>query len=168
VVAFTGAACTSVDPTMGILSPKAPDPLPVVETTPPAPTPPQVAALSREPARVVLAPVIGAPSGAVTQLSARLAARASAKRFSFLPTGDPTATFTLKGFFSTSPEEGETIVFYVWDVIDSTGNRVHRFSGEQRVDGRNEGWMDVDEADMNAIADKTADEFARWLAARAG
>lgn len=168
VVALAGAACTSVDPTMGILQPKAPDPLPVVEPTPPAAAPPQVAALTTEPARVVLAPVIGAPTQASEQLSARLAARAPAKRFSMLPAADPSATYTLKGFFSTSPEEGETIIFYVWDVMDAAGNRVHRFSGQERVKGKNQGWIDVTETNMRAIADRTADDFAAWLATRTG
>lgn len=168
VMAIAVAACTSVDPTMGILSPKAPEPLPVVEPTPVPQSPPQVAALGRDPARVILAPVIGAPAGAVTQLTERLSARAPSKRFVLLPAADTSAGYTLKGFFSTSPEDGETIVFYVWDVIDPAGNRVHRFSGQQKVKGPNEGWMDVTEADMKAIADKTADEFAAWLATRTG
>jgi hypothetical protein len=168
VAAVSGAACTSVDPTMGIVSSKAPEPLPVVEPAQPAQPPPQVASLSTDPARVTLAPVIGAPTHAAEQLSARLAARAPAKRFSLLASPDGTANYTLKGFFSTSPEEGETIVFYVWDVMDAAGNRVHRFSGQERVKGRNQGWIDVTEANMRSIADKTADEFAAWLATRSG
>ncbi len=169
IAALSGAACTSVDPTMGIPpSSSAPQPLPVVEPTQTAATPPQVAALTNEPARVVLAPVIGAPAHAAEQLSARLAARTASKRFSLLASADPAANYTLKGFFSTSPEDGETIVFYVWDVMDAAGNRVHRFSGQERVKGRNQGWIDVTESNMRAIADRTADEFDTWLATRAG
>lgn len=167
--ALSGVACTSVDPTMGIPpSSSAPQPLPVVEPTETATTPPQVAALTNEPARVILAPVIGAPAQAAEQLSARLADRAASRRFSVLTSADPTANYTLKGFFSTSPEDGETIIFYVWDVMDAAGNRVHRFSGQERVEGRNQGWIDVTESNMRAIADRTADEFDTWLAARAG
>ncbi|MCR5855551.1 hypothetical protein [Mesorhizobium sp. J428] len=168
IAALAGAACTSVDPTMGIATKPTPEPLPVVEPTQTASTPPQVAALTTEPARVSLAPVIGAPTEAVEQLSAELAARAPSKRFALQTSADPTATYTLKGFFSTSPEEGETIIFYVWDVMDTAGNRVHRFSGQERVKGKNQGWVDVTEANMRAIADRTADEFAAWLATRAG
>lgn len=149
-------------------SSSAPQPLPVVEPTQTAAAPPQVAALTNEPARVILAPVIGAPAQAAEQLSARLAARAASKRFSLLASADPAASYTLKGFFSTSPEDGETIVFYVWDVMDAAGNRVHRFSGQERVEGRNQGWIDVTETNMRAIADRTADEFDAWLATRAG
>ncbi|MCO5162902.1 MAG: hypothetical protein M9939_17340 [Mesorhizobium sp.] len=169
IAALSGAACTSVDPTMGFpQSSSSPQPLPVVEPTETAATPPQVAALTNEPARVVLAPVIGAPMQAAEQLSARLAQRAASKRFSVLASADPAASYTLKGFFSTSPEDGETVIFYVWDVMDAAGNRVHRFSGQERVEGKNQGWIDVTESNMRAIADRTADEFDAWLAARAG
>ena len=162
------AACTTSE-TLNPAAINAPAPLPVVEPTPSAPAaPPQIAAIGAERARVTLAPVIGAPGPAVDQFSARLVARAPAKQFAVTATNDPTATYTLKGFFSTSPEAGETIVYYVWDVVDAGGNRVHRFSGEERAKGSNEGWGDVTEGNMQAIADRTADEFAAWLSTRAG
>jgi hypothetical protein len=159
--------CTTTE-TLDPASINAPQsPLPVVEPSAPS-TPPQIAAIGTEKARVTLAPVIGAPGPAVDQFSTRLVARAPSKQFAVTAVGDPTATYTLKGFFSTSPEAGETIIYYVWDVVDAAGNRVHRFSGEERVKGRNEGWIDVTEKNMQSIADRTADEFAAWLTTRAG
>jgi len=162
------ASCTTTEATLDPASIDPPAaPLQVVEPTAPA-TPPQIAPIGTERARVTLAPVIGAPGPAIDQFSARLVARAPSKQFAVTAANDPTATYTLKGFFSTSPEAGETIVYYVWDVADAGGNRVHRFSGQERVKGRNEGWRDVTEANMQAIADRTADEFAAWLSTRAG
>ena len=66
-----------------------------------------------------------------------------------------------------SPEGGSTTIYYVWDVMDAAGNRVHRFSGQQKVDG-GQGWSSVDEAALNAIADKTATDFAAWIGGRQG
>jgi hypothetical protein len=165
---LAAVSCTTSE-TLNPAAINAPAPLPVVEPQPTAPAaPPQTAPVGAERARVTLAPVIGAPGPAIDQFSARLVARAPSKQFAVTAVNDPTATYTLKGFFSTSPEAGETVVYYVWDVADAGGNRVHRFSGEERVKGRNEGWRDVTEANMQAIADRTADEFAAWLSARAG
>lgn len=182
------AACTSTEATLdpsAINTPPAPLPAPDGTTASALPqgdaaaasnasqasaTPPvagQLAAIGG-PARVQIAPLIGAPSQAAAPLSDRLVARAPAKRFAIVPANDPTATHILKGFFSTSPEGGATVVYYVWDVMDRNGNRVHRFSGQEKVSAAGDGWTAVTDATMQAIADRTADEFALWLAGRTG
>jgi len=173
------AACTSTEATLNPASIDAPPaPVPAAEAAdaavatppgtaaPPVSSPGQMAALAPGSARVRIAPVIGAPAQAIGPLSERLTARASEKRFAIVRADDPSATHILKGFFSTSPEGRETVIYYVWDVMDNGGNRVHRFSGQEKVAGGN-GWSGVTEATMQKIADRTADEFALWLAGRA-
>ena len=151
-------------------TPAAPAP---AGTQPAAPTatPPTVqsAAIALGSAKVQLAPVVGAPSGAFDPLSSRLTERAQRSKFTMVPSGDASATHTLKGFFSTSTEGNQTIVFYVWDVIDKAGNRVHRFSGQESAKGASpDGWSVVTDETMNAIADRTAQDLGAWLATRAG
>jgi hypothetical protein len=128
-----------------------------------------LAAVPAGSARIQIAPVVGAPAPALGPLSARLSERAAQKQFAVVTQGDASATHTLKGFFSASPEGNQTTVFYVWDVIDKGGNRVHRFSGEQAAPGAStDGWSVVTEATMQAIADRTADDLGAWLAGAAG
>ncbi len=179
------AACTSTEATLDPAAITAPSAaVPATDTsiatapsntatlpTPPAPaasTVPGQSAAIDGPVRVQIAPIIGAPAAAADPLAARLAAVAPAKRFAVVAAADPSTTHILKGFFSTSPEAGATVVYYVWDVMDRNGNRVHRFSGQQKVTSPGNGWTAVNDATMRAIADKTADDFALWFAGRAG
>ncbi|WP_173931967.1 hypothetical protein [Chelativorans sp. Marseille-P2723] len=124
----------------------------------------------RTPARNVrlqITPVIGADAAAVPALSSRLQARASQQG---LPvTSDAgSATHILKGYFSTITENGQTTVIYVWDVLDPAGNRLHRIQGQERATGGSgEGWPAVTDATMEAVADRTVDELASWLASNA-
>ena len=141
---------------------------PPATVTPAAPSatgaPATVAAVTPGNARVQLLGVIGAPAQAVSPFSARITQQSGSKGFAIVPANDPSATHSLKGFLSTSPENGKTVVFYVWDVADAKGNRVHRFSGQHTAVGPGTGWAGVTEADMQAIADQTAADFAAWLA----
>lgn len=176
------AACTSTESTLDPAAINAP-PAPLPDADAAAPTQNDAAATAAsgtalppggqlastgQSARVQIAPIIGAPIQAIGPLSDRLAAQAPTRRFSIVGAGDQSATHVLKGFFSTSPEGRDTIVYYVWDVVDRDGNRVHRFSGQEKVAGTTDGWAAVTDATMQAIADRTADGFALWFAGRAG
>lgn len=168
------SACTSteaLDP--NALKAEATQPAPVATTPPtagvaaqpsPAGNTATAAAVMPGSARVQLLSIVGAPAQAVSPFSARMNEQSASKGFAIVPANDPSATHSLKGFLSTSPEGGKTTVFYVWDVADAKGNRVHRFSGQRSAVGTGEGWAGVTEADMQAIADQTAADFAAWLA----
>lgn len=122
----------------------------------------QIAAIPRD-VRVQFAPVIGADAKAVPPLSSRLSARAKERGLAITPQGDG-ATQIVKGYFSTIEDEKGTTVIYVWDVLDPAGNRLHRIQGQEKARGSGEGWTAADEATMQAIADKTIDQLAAWLA----
>lgn len=117
-------------------------------------------------ARVQFAPVIGAPAEAVQPLSTRLSTRAGERGLT-LTRETEGASLLVKGYFSTISENGNTSVIYVWDVLDPAGNRLHRIQGQERSSGGSgEGWQAVTGATMEAIADRTIDEFTAWLANR--
>lgn len=132
----------------------------------PGPQSPAVAAV-RTSARLQFAPAVGAPTEAVGPLAARLSARAAQRGLAVAPAGDATATHLLRGYFSAFAESRETTVIYVWDVLDPAGNRLHRIQGQQKVAGA-QGWGSVSPQTMEAIADRTIDDLATWLAARQG
>lgn len=118
-------------------------------------------------ARVQLAPIVGSTVEAITPLSRRLSARAAQRGISFAASGDGATTHIMKGYFSTITDEGETTVIYVWDVLDPSGNRLHRIQGQEKVVGATaEGWPGVPTATMEAVADRTIDQFVQWLASR--
>jgi len=129
---------------------------------------PTLAAAARN-ARIQFAPVVGAPGEASAPLAARLSARAGERGISLAGSGESGATHVLKGYFSAiSDNNSQTTVIYVWDVIDSAGNRVHRIQGQARSTSRGDGWEAVQAATMESIADQTVDQLIGWLAARQG
>ena len=75
--------------------------------------------------RLQFAPIIGTPVEAAAPLTERLALRARERGIAIAPSGEP-QTYVRKGYFSALPEGKETTVVYVWDVLDSSGNRLHR------------------------------------------
>lgn len=120
-------------------------------------------------ARVQFAPAIGVAAEAVPALAARLRSRASQRGISVVQATDNTTTHVMKGYFSAFTDNGETTVIYVWDVLDRSGNRLHRIQGQQKQPGATgEGWSTVTPPTMEAIADRTIDELAAWLSATAG
>lgn len=166
LAALALGACTSVE---SALDPSALDTA-RQEATAGAPAQPIVTS-----ARVELAPIVGSTVEAISPLSRRLSLRAKELGIELNAGGDPTTTHTLKGYFSALPEDGQTTVVYVWDVIDASGNRLHRIQGSAvspsaNVDmpGANtDAWRTVEPAIMESIADTTMNELATWLAANA-
>lgn len=126
----------------------------------------QVAALATN-AKIRLAPVIGAPSGAVQAMSRRIASRSSERGIGVVPPGTSGATHDMKGYFSAITESGKTTVIFVWDVFDASGNRLHRIQGQESAPGSSpDGWSSVSSRVMENIGTRTVDEFAAWLQSR--
>jgi hypothetical protein len=172
------AGCTS---TADVLQPSAlapetapgttPSPFPLPDATAQqnqgsAPSTTAAAPISTD-ARVQFAPVVGATTQASTPLAARLSSRAGDRGIALVAAGDGSATHIMKGYFSAIADDGETTVIYVWDVMDPSGNRVHRIQGRATAPGAG-GWAAVQPATMEAIADQTVDQLAAWLVSRTG
>lgn len=118
--------------------------------------------------RIQFAPVIGATAEAVPALSRRLEARARQSGIAIVPQGG-SASMVMKGYFSAIADGGKTTVIYVWDVLDPSGNRLHRFQGQQAAPGgQGDGWSSVTSATMEAVADSTISQLSAWLAQRQG
>lgn len=130
-----------------------------------APLNPAVAARTR----LHFDPIVGATVETATPLTERLAVRARARGIMLAGNADPATTHVLKGYFSTMTEGNQTIVLYVWDVYDPSGNRLHRINGQQKATaGAGEGWSAVSAATMQQVADDTIDQLATWIAGATG
>jgi hypothetical protein len=128
----------------------------------------QTAAIAGQ-ARIYFAPIVGSTVEAVTPLTEQLALRVRESGIAIARSGEPGTTHLLKGYLSAITEGPDTTVIYVWDVLDTAGNRLHRIQGQQKVSGGSgSGWAAVPPEAMRAVADTTAGELAAWLSARAG
>jgi len=114
-------------------------------------------------------PVIGAPVQAVTPLSRQLGAEARAHGLTIRPSSDAASEHILKGYFSAFADEGKVTVVYVWDVLDSTGTRLHRMQGQEKVPAKGEDpWAAVPASTMADIAAKTIQDYLAWRRAYTG
>lgn len=114
-------------------------------------------------------PIIGAPVQAVTPLSRQLGADARSLGLTIKSSSDASASYILKGYLSAFEDGPQISVTYVWDVLDSAGNRVHRIQGAESAPlKRGDPWTAVPPAVMQKIATKTMSEFSSWRNSNGG
>jgi len=146
-----------------------PTPAQPVTTTPAqttTPTTPPARTASLKPGKLYIAPIIGAPVNVVTPLTHRINDDARAKGVELAGNGGADAAYVMKGYFSVLSEDNQTTILYVWDVMDASGNRLHRIQGQEKVPGAAaDSWSVVPPSAMQSIADKTMQEYSSWLAA---
>lgn len=79
------------------------------------------------------------------------------------------ALFTVEGTLTAVSDDTNSTVFYVFDVKDVTGRRLHRISGRQ-LSGSSDGdpWVGVEGGDLDLIARRVAALLDAWLNAPDG
>lgn len=108
-------------------------------------------------------PIIGAPVQSVTPLSRQLGAEARGKGLTIKSASDPASEHILKGYLSAFGDGGTVTVVYVWDVLDSGGNRIHRIQGEEKVpSAATDPWAGVPASLMQQIGTKTIAQYTAW------
>jgi hypothetical protein len=114
-------------------------------------------------------PIIGAPVQAVTPLSRQLGAEARSHGLSIKSSNDNSSAFILKGYLNAFSDSGKVTIVYVWDVLDSSGSRLHRIQGQESIPSdAQDPWAAVPASVMQQIASKTITEFSSWRDARGG
>lgn len=120
-------------------------------------------------ATIRFTPVIGAPVSAIEPLSAALEQAARRHGVVIRTTADKPVDAILRGYFSVSKHGSRTRVVYVWDVLDSTGNRLYRISGSETVHSRHgNAWASVPASTMRDIAKKTIGAYLAWRTSHMG
>jgi len=108
-------------------------------------------------------PVIGAPVNAVTPLSRQLAVEARNRGLVILSSSVSGGDHVLKGYFSADNFDGKTTVYYVWDILDSAGNRMTRVQGQETfAGGSGDPWASVPANVMERIAARTLADYVAW------
>jgi hypothetical protein len=178
VAALLLASCNSTDSALDVEgAQKASDPAvtaspsgttPALGSTPApvtaAPASPSQQASALSATRMQFAPIIGAPVEQVTPLSRRLTVKARERSLTIFPASEKNVTHVLKGYFSLLNEANQLKVVYVFDVLDATGNRLHRIQGQEAspATSATASWESVPASVMEVIADRTIEEFATW------
>lgn len=121
------------------------------------------------PAPVSFAPIIGPPPAVSQQISGQVAAAAQQKNIPVV-SDSAAADFTVRGYLDASPDRQGNKLAFIWDVLDKSGNRVHRIIGEEVVPAKpgSDPWKSLDKASIDKVAVRTATDLAAWLPTKAG
>ncbi len=126
----------------------------------------QSASLGRIPP-VSFLPVSGAPQSAVASLAGALRSAAESNAIPVVVSVQQGATYQLKGYFSAVNDASGTLVVYVWDVLDASGRRVHRISGQERgAAAKGDPWGGVTPEVLTRIANATMASLRDWAGSR--
>ena len=127
----------------------------------------QPAATSR--AKIVIAPLIGAPDSIAKQIVAQLNAESSKNNIAIAQSANEQVDYTLRGYIVAAREASGTKVSYIWDVTNPTGARVHRITGEEVVKGAGAGdpWAAVSPQVIQTIVAKTGQQLNTWMPQKA-
>lgn len=137
--------------------------------TPPVPATKASLPASSSRTTISFTPVIGAPVAAVQPLSRQLGSEARARGIVILKSGDGTSNHILKGYFSAFTDGDKTTVGFVWDVLDGSGNRLHRIRGQEIVQATaTDPWDVVQASTMEAIAARTIADYLNWRSQAGG
>ena len=136
---------------------------------PPGIRPAQIKTLSVEPikgaaARFAFQPMSGAPAEMLFALEDLIKEQAVARNINLVEPGDPTATYIVRGYISAVGDPHSALMVYVWDVFDTSGTRIHRFSGQETAPGSgSDPWSGVTRDIMADAARETIDSMAEWI-----
>jgi len=127
--------------------------------------PGQAPAATPQPARIAIAPVIGAPDAVSKQLQSQLTAALESKNIGVAKSTSEKVEYTLRGYVVSAREKAGTKVSYIWDVTDPAGKRVNRVTGEETIAGAQgkDPWSSVTPQIVDQIANKTAGQLATWM-----
>jgi hypothetical protein len=115
---------------------------------------------------MVIAPIVGPPPNVAAELSTALIAAGKERSLTLVTSGG--GDYTMRGYLAASPEKKGARVSYIWDITDSKGGRVARFSGEEAIASRpsNDPWSGVDSAALRSIAGKSTSQIAAGMPKR--
>jgi hypothetical protein len=111
---------------------------------------------------VALESIDGAPAPIRTALADELATAATNRKVDLVG-ASAEARYRVRGYLSTSMEDGETKVAYVWDVFDSQKRRARRLEGSSPAPASS--MSNLDKAALAKLAQASMDEIAEFLSA---
>ncbi|WP_349940867.1 hypothetical protein [Fulvimarina sp. MAC8] len=136
-----------------IAPPSQPAPAPQTQTQT------QSAALGRSTSEVQFLPLVGAPNEQANILAQALSDEAGRSSVTIRPASDGQASVRLKGYFSAFDEGDQSVLVYVWDVLDPNDERIHRIQGQERYAKSPDGpWAGVDRTVLDRVARTTLQE----------
>lgn len=141
----------------------APQPPTPISTTVTAPT---IAGQvdSEEGITFAFEPFTGAPGNIADELSEMIGSEARKQGITLVRRIGAAATYRVNGYLSATGQPSNGTVFYVFDIVDSSGRRVKRISGTEDTGGASgDPWQAVSSGTLSRIANRSMVEIKAWL-----
>jgi hypothetical protein len=112
---------------------------------------------------VALVSLEGGPDAVVSRLSVAIAAQA--QRRDILIVGiDGQPRYQVRGYVSAHLEGPEGELSWAFDIYDAQLRRARRVSGAEKIRGGGDPWTAVNDATLKAVAFRSLDDIAEFLA----
>ena len=114
---------------------------------------------------VAVEAIIGAPDAIAQQIRQEFVSAVEKQRVSVTSGKNERADYTVRGYFVAAKDKSSTKVSYIWDVIDPTGKRVNRITGEEVVSTNTakDPWAALTPEVRQSIVVKVTSSFFTWL-----
>jgi len=109
-------------------------------------------------------PFTGAPGNIADELSEFIGAEARKQGITLVRRIGAAATYRVNGYLSATGQPSSGTVFYVFDIVDSSGRRLKRISGTEATGGASgDPWQSVSSGTLSRIANRSMVEIKAWL-----
>ncbi len=109
-------------------------------------------------------PIAGAPGNTIDDLSRKIGDTAREEGLTLVRRSGVQATYRVKGHLSAVGNNTASTVIYVFDVYDTAGRRLHRFSGQETGSAVSaDPWSGVDSDALDLVARRTVLALKAWL-----
>ena len=109
-------------------------------------------------------PFTGAPGNIADELSEFIGSEARKQGITLVRRVGAAATYRVNGYLSATGQPSNGTVFYVFDIVDSSGRRLKRISGTEATGGASgDPWQAVSSGTLSRIANRSMVEIKAWL-----
>lgn len=109
-------------------------------------------------------PFPGVPGDISDDLLRRIWQKAEDEGLTVIKRPGGRALFTVEGTLTAVTDDTNSLIFFVFDVKDVNGRRLHRISGQQgSEDNPGEPWASVTDRDLDLVATRLAALLRAWL-----
>ncbi|XWN32327.1 MAG: hypothetical protein ROR55_04195 [Devosia sp.] len=109
-------------------------------------------------------PFPGMPGNIADDLTRKMWRRAEREGLTVVKRPGGPAIYTIDGVLTATSDDTNLVIFYVFDVKDVTGKRIHRIAGEQTADrSGSDPWAGVDAVELDLIARRVVALLRAWL-----
>ncbi len=121
-------------------------------------------AVAPEKATFAFEPFTGAPGNTADQLSELIGHEAREQGLTLVRRVGAPASYRINGYLAATGNQSSVTLFYVFDVVDASGSRVHRIIGQESAPGTSgDPWSGIEGDTLSLVAKRSVASLRAWL-----